>query len=253
MVMPEMQTERTEESFGNLMDEIRDRLELFGKNLPKSVDGFALSQVSKLPWKVLVYRESLIWRMVELGRGAFENFENDKLVAAIVLTCVALETTAALWYLCAKVDTVVESKIVGDIDDDLMKMVVGIATTAPNADNSATEVVMPRPIKIKAFLKQVDRDIPGFSHQYGSLSEYAHPNWAGTSLLYSKDDTETGVTYFGQNIRGADNTKRIGVHNLIVALAMFERSYNRISELIPAFIKIIEGGVRNEDNQSPDE
>lgn len=93
-----------EESVASLMDEIRGNLELLESNLPKRVDGWALSQLSKLPFKVLVYREALSWRMAELGRAALEEFEKDRLAAAIVLTRAAVETSAALWYLCAKVD-----------------------------------------------------------------------------------------------------------------------------------------------------
>jgi len=217
-----------------LMDEIRGRIEVLESNLPANVDAMAVSRTSKLPFKVLLYREALIWRMAELARGAFDNFATDSLVSAIVLARAAVETTAALWYLCAKVATAVESKDVGNIDEYLMKLNVGIATGAP------TEVKMPRPVRVDKFLKQVERDIPGFSHQYGILSEYAHPNWAGTALVDSKSDMDKRVTYFGKNLRMVDKTKRIGAGNLSVALMMFEQRYNRLAELLPAFTKLCE-------------
>ena len=221
-------------SLAVLMDEIRVNIELLESNLPTSVDAMAVSRASKLPFKVLLYRESLIWRMTELARGAFDNFGVDNLVSAIVLTRAAVETSAALWYLRGKVATAVESNDVGNIDEYLMKMYVGIATGAP------TEVVMPRPVRVGKFLESVEKDIPGFNHQYGILCEYAHPNWAGTALVYSKNDTENRVTYFGKNMRKADNTKTIGVVNLSVALMMFERSYNRITDILPEFTKLCE-------------
>jgi hypothetical protein len=121
-----------------------------------------------------------------------------------------------------------------------MKLAVGLATYAPTADASTTDVAFPRPVKVRTFLEQADKDIEDFSHQYGILSEYAHPNWAGTVLLYAKHDPENRLTDFGQNIRQADNTKRVSVVNLSVALAMFETSYNRISDLVPAFIALCE-------------
>jgi hypothetical protein len=227
------------ESLPALMDEIRGRIELLESSLPASVDAMAVSRASKLPFKALLYRESLIWRMTELARGAFEDFGVDNLVAAIVLTRAAVETSAALWYLCGKVATSVESNDVGNIDGYLMKMYVGIATGAP------TEVVMPRPVRVGMFLESVEKDIPGFNHQYGMLCEYAYPNWAGTALVYSKNDTENRVTYFGKNMRKAENTKTIGVVNLSVALMMFERSYNRITEILPPFIKLCERRLAN--------
>jgi len=221
------------------MDEIRENLELLESNLPKRVDGWALSQMSKLPFKVLVYREALAWRMAELSRAAFEEFGKDRIAAAIVLTRAAVETSAALWYLCGKVEASVESAEVGDIDDYLMKMNMGIATDPPT-DPETGEAVTPRPTKIGKFLNSVDKDIDGFNRQYGYLSEYAHPNWAGTVYLYSKLDKENAVADFGQNIRKPDGTKVIGVGNLSVALQMFERSYNRVSDIIPEFTKLCE-------------
>jgi hypothetical protein len=163
-----------EDSIVSLLDEIRGRLELLESNLPKRVDGWALSQLSKLPFKVLVYREALSWRMAELGRAAFDEFEKDRLASAIVLTRAAVETNAALWYLCAKVDASVESAEVGDIDDYVMKMSMGIATDPPT-DAKTGEPITPRPVKIGKFLDCVEKDIAGFNEQYGYLSEYVHP------------------------------------------------------------------------------
>jgi hypothetical protein len=218
-----------------LIDEIRSRLETLESNLPASVDAMAVSRASKVPFKVLLYREAATWRTVELARGAFNNFGTDCLVSAIVLTRAAVETSAALWYLCGKVTTAVESNDMGSIDEYLMRMYVGIATDAPQQ-----KAVMPRPIRVGKFLESVEKDIPGFNHQFGILCEYAHPNWAGTALMYSKNDVDNLVTYFGRNMRNADNTKVIGVVNLSVALVMFERSYNRIAEILPAFTKLCE-------------
>jgi hypothetical protein len=84
------------ESAPALMDEIRKRVELLELSLPKHLDAMDVSRTAKLPWKALLYREALIWRMTELSRAAFENFEKDRLVAAIVLTRAAAETFAAL-------------------------------------------------------------------------------------------------------------------------------------------------------------
>ena len=95
-----------------LMDEIRLRLESFESNLPKHLDAFTLSPGSKLPSKVLRYRESLIWRIAEVGRAAFNEFTENGLVAGIVLARAAVETSAALWYLRSKVDDAIKSAAV---------------------------------------------------------------------------------------------------------------------------------------------
>jgi hypothetical protein len=234
-----------EDSLASLVDEIRGRLELLESSLPRRVDGWALSQLSKLPFKVSVCREALSWRMAEVGRAAYEEFGKDKLAAAIVLTRATLETSAALWYLCVKVAHSVESAEVGDIDDYLMKMSMGIATDPPT-DAKTGAPAAPRPIRIGKFLDRVEKDINGFNLQYGYLSEYSHPNWAGTVYPYSKFDEQNGTADFGQNIRKPDGTRRMCVRSLGVALLMFERSYNRIADLIPIFTKLCESGLHGE-------
>jgi hypothetical protein len=154
-----------EKRIEQLLNEIAQRLQLLESNLPARVDGWALSQISKLPFRALSFRECLIYRMAELGRSAFDSLTNNKLVSAILLTRGAVETSVALWYLCAKVEAAVQSGTVGDVDDYMMRLTVG----------SRTDPDMPRAIKVSAFLKCADKDIEGFSHRYGHCANSRTP------------------------------------------------------------------------------
>ena len=210
------------------VSELCERLESLDRSLPRRVEGYALSPDSKLPMKALVYREVLIWRMTELSRSAMENLEKENLSVAVTLIRAALETTAGLWYLKTKLDHAVTSQSQGDIDEYLMKLIMG----------TKTEPEMPQAINVLTFIDRINKDIEGFRGQYDHLSEFAHPNWAGTSLLYSKPDQKNLWTDFGKNIRGLNSTKQAGALNLSVALMIFEKTYNRIADLMPAFIKL---------------
>jgi hypothetical protein len=223
-----------EESIEAMMSEIRGRLELLESSLPTRADAM-VSPDSKLPFKALIYRAALIWRMAELSRGALEDFEKDRLALAILETRAAVETSAALWYLHAKLDATLNAGAVGDIDDFLMKLSMGSRT---NTD------IMPQAISVLTFVDRVEKDVEGFRHQYDLLSEFAHPNWAGTALFYSKPDPPNLWTDFGANIRGIDGPKQVGVLNLSVALMFFERSYNRIADIMPALIELCKGTVK---------
>lgn len=227
------------ESIEDLKTEIRGRLELMESNLPARVDAM-VSPDSKLPFKALIYRAALIWRMAELSRGAFENFEKDKLASALLLTRAAVEASAGLWYLNAKLEAAVKAGAVGDIDVYLMKLALG----------SRSDPAMPEALNVMKFVDRVEKDSEGFRQQYDILSEFAHPNWAGTALLYSKPDPTNLWTDFGPNIRGVDGPKNIGIINLSVALMFFERSYNRIADVMPAFIELCEGRLK-EDGAEP--
>jgi hypothetical protein len=216
-----------EKSIEDLMTEVRGRLEQIESNLPQRVDAM-ISPNSKLPFKALLYREALIWRMAELSRGAFENFERNHIAVAILLTRAAVETSAAVWYLCAKLDATLQAGTVGDIDDYLMRLMMG----------SRTYPELPPAISVLTFVDRVEKEIDGFRHQYDMLSEFSHPNWAGTGLLYSRPDPPNLWTDFGANIRLSDGTKHAGVLNLSVALMLFERSYNHVADIMPAFITL---------------
>jgi len=233
------------------MVEIHRRLESFESNLPKRLDAFALSPHSKLPAKVLRYRESLIWRIAEVGRAAYSEFERNKLVAGIILTRAVVETSAALWYLRSKVSDAIKSNEIGDIDAYLVKLNVGIATAPPKLE----EGDFPRPVKIGKFLVQVEKVMEGFSDHYGVLSEFAHPNWAGTVSLYSKYHAENLTIEFGQNIRGGDHAKELGVNSLHAALMFFEATYNNLTDSMPAFVELCQRHLKeqNEKSQASDE
>jgi hypothetical protein len=224
---PEDALEKTE----SLLVEANARLVLLEGARPKSVNGFAISSVSKLPFIAINYRESLLWRVVQLGRCASENFKDNKLAAAILLTRATVETSAALWYLRTKLENVIESKTLGSIHNDLVRLSMGSKTEKD---------ILPAAVNVLNFVDTVEKDIGGFRHQYDRLSEFAHPNWAGTTLLFSKRDESQTVANFGENMRGGDSAKATGAVNLVVSLQIFEKSYNEITDLVPAFVKLCE-------------
>jgi hypothetical protein len=228
------------ESIEDLMTEIRGRVERLESSLPSRVDAMVSSD-SKLPFKALLYRAALIWRMAELSRGAFENFEKDKLASALLLTRAAIEAAAGLWYLHAKLEAAVKAGAQGDIDSYLMKLAMG----------SRADPAMPEAVNVMKFVDRVEKDVEGFRHQYNILSEFAHPNWAGTALLYSRPDPPNLWTDFSANIRGIDGPKNIGAANLSVALMCFERSYNRIADVMPAFIELCKGRLKEDGTDKP--
>ena len=223
-----------EERLAPLMDEIRKTLAMLESSLPERLDPTAISPISKLPFKALLYRESLIWRMAELCGGALENFKEERFVSGILLTRAAVETTAALCYLCGNIAAAVESGAVGELDDYLMNLMMGAAAAAPAATPEPKDGETSRPLRIDAFLKQADQEVEGFSFEYGMLAKYVSPDRAGTTLVYSKQDAEKQVTLFGPNLRISDKTWLAALGTLAGALKIFVGSYNRISELIPA-------------------
>ncbi len=224
-----------EERLDSLLTEIRDRISRFESFLPREIDAMALSQTAKLPFKALVFRETLIWRMTELSRSAVEHFESDRLASAILLTRAAMETNAALWFLNSKVEKTLKTGEIATLDGFLMRLLMG----------SKTDKELPDAINVMNFIDSVEKNVEGVRLQYERLCEFSHPNWAGTSGLFSDSDQAKRITYFGTNLRGTDSAKGIGVINLSVALGIFEHAYNKFSQLLPSFITFCEKNLKS--------
>src|SRR5574340_1019279 len=137
------------ETTEQLMNEIKERLSAIEANLPHQIDILAVSPRSKLPFKALSYRETLIWRMAELSRTAYDAFTDNRLATAILLTRGALETCAALWYLKAKVSAAVKAGTVGDIDSYLTRLFGG----------SRIDPDLPQAINVLNFVDSVDKGL----------------------------------------------------------------------------------------------
>jgi hypothetical protein len=68
-----------------------------------------------------------------------------------------------------------------------------------------------------------------------------------SSALFSKSGPPNFCTDFGANIRASNSTTKSEVSGLSVALIMFERSYNRIGDRMPAFIALCENQLTKND------
>jgi hypothetical protein len=216
-----------------LLAEIRRDLALLEINLPKEIDGFALSSKTKLPFKAMWFRDSLCWRMAQLSRSAFESFENKKLASAILLTRASMETCAALWYLSEILERAVDAQALGETDRHLVKLLMG---TKIDID------VLPKAENVMNLVDRVDKKITGFRKQYEQLSEFAHPNWSGTVLLFSKPE-ESGIAHLGENMRAEKEAIFVGLGNLASALDIFILSYNSVVAVASDFIRLCEANV----------
>jgi hypothetical protein len=119
-----------------------------------------------------------------------------------------------------KIRAAIESKSAAEIRGQLMSLLMGSRTDTPP---------MPQALNVLKFVDHVEQVVPGFRQRYERLSEFAHPNWAGTVLLFSKFEKLGTVAEFGEAVRSADSVKLIALGNLSGALILFEGSYDLIT------------------------
>ena len=75
---------------------------------------------------------------------------------------------------------------------------------------------------------------------YDRLSEVAHPNWAGVVWLYSKNGGPNFITHFGRGLHEVDSSRGMITNAILGSLGAFEYAYNRIADLMPAFLAELE-------------
>jgi len=135
-----------------------------------------------------------------------------------------------------EIKNVIDTKHIGVIDKILMALLLG-------SRNNLTPITAENILKI---IDKVTKLIPAFRANYDSLSEVVHPNWAGTSGLYSKPVPEEYRVIYGKNIRVPESIIEAGLLNFTTSLAMFEHYYNATGNLMPNFIQICEDDLSKE-------
>jgi hypothetical protein len=115
-----------------------------------------------------------------------------------------------------------------------MKLLVG----------SKNEKDFPTAINVLTFVDEMNKSIAGFREQYDKLSEFAHPNWAGTTGLYSMPNKEEFCTDFGSGLNHCAAVQIIGAITLNLCLMAFVDAYNSIADMMPEFVRICESELQ---------
>jgi hypothetical protein len=75
----------------------------------KKIDVASVSTTAKTPFKALVLRESLFYRVTELCGVAIDLYQQRKMVSAAIITRALFETTAVCYYVYKHLKEVVET------------------------------------------------------------------------------------------------------------------------------------------------
>ncbi len=221
------------QSIDEYKTEIARYLDAFARSMPTQINAPAISRV-KLPGIATWSRETLFWRFVGLAQDALEKLGQNRLPSAMLLTRAAVETTAALWYLEAKIKQALASSEIAELDEALKRLVFGQKDPAAHVDG------LPMAINVMTFLKHVEREIPGYTGHYERLCEYSHPNYYGVAGIFSQPHKETGLIDFGSNIRGGQSHDLTCAASLSGATLMFHHSYEALADTLPALVTLCE-------------
>jgi hypothetical protein len=203
------------------------------ENLIESVDGYALSQISKVPAKAMDLRETLYYRITELAETALELYHKEgRLISAFLITRAVHETTALFYWFYEKLEQTVKQKELGDFDDFIMKVLFGWRLK---------DAEFPEAYNILTAVDKLTKQIDSFRPHYEQISEYCHPNYSGVLGAYATIDRKKAITNFGKDFSRL--SPHVGLPPLIASIEVFRLYYNESGDLIPDFIKICEDHV----------
>lgn len=169
----------------------------------------------KAPYRILVVREALLWRMTDLGRQILLLTEKEHILGARILLRSAIETLAILIYMNQKIDAVISGELsFFEFGDMTMQLLMG----SRNESTSFSSV------NILTALEKADRKHSGLWELHKRLSETAHPNHDGVLYGYSKSDPENFETNFLN--RWLDIFGQEQEPATALVFAIFEHEYN---------------------------
>ena len=194
---------------------------------PQRLEARRTADRSKLPFKATLYRDSLLWRIEELGRSALDAYDRDDHVAGIILTRATIETIAALNSL-HRLITRYEGGAIDKLDATLMSMLMG----------SRARPDRPDAINILNAIDKLTRMLPAFRALYDELSEYAHPNDAGTASSFAVLEAVPLRATF--TARGEQAARRawLLIECLATSLVLVMPLYAELSEAAPKFARL---------------
>ena len=203
------------------MSDLASALQTLKSSLCREIDVgglFARSRVAhkwKAPWRALLLRESVAWRLQDLLEQSLTLSRQDGLLGARILLRSAFETLAVLIYLNRSIRSVVAGNLsFHDFSEKTSRLLLG----------SRDKTTSHEQISILTVLDGANKRYPGLSDWYAILSESAHPNYEGMLLGYSIADQMNHITNFKN--RWSDLYGHTHEDALAACLSVFVGEYN---------------------------
>src|SRR5450830_1524779 len=203
------------------MSDLEISLEAWKHSLGKNIDVGSLINRNKTahkwkaPWRLLLLREAVAWRLQDLLEQSFRLHASSGLLGARILLRSGFETVALLIHSNQAMRQVVAGELdFHDFSDRTTKLLLG----------SRDKTTSIEAINIVTVIKKADTRYPGLYSWYAALSESTHPNYEGLLIGYSKSDQENHVTSFEN--RWSDLYSKGHLASLEACKTIFDNEYN---------------------------
>ena len=149
--------------------------------------------VRELPYMMIHHTDCLAeavkYRFIELIESSFCLYKNGFFIGSLVSARAALETLSILMFINIKLDKFKNGK-------DVTSFVKFINEVTYGWSPSNNDKGVPKTKSITKYINESNDISPIFIKMYDELSEYAHPNYCGTSGVYRSIDKRTHACSF---------------------------------------------------------
>lgn len=211
------------------MDQLKQKIKNLKENLPTHIPINISPNIDVV--RAADLRECLYHRLVELTDSVYEECQQGRLIAAIILQRAYMETQALFNALITKLEQALSSNNFDELQKFLTKALRGARSKI------ATEQFnRPESINILTCIENMNKKIPNYSDHYEHLCEFSHPNSAGVNRSYSNIDWDNGKIDF--KLRN----DRIDVQQITtwldVSIDFFSFEYNRTASLLEQWMSL---------------
>lgn len=237
-------TEHKEQSEKEILQDIENLHNELKEILPKIVECKDITSPTneRIPFKAKLISTGLIYRITDITDTMIGLYHNKKVVSVFILSRCAIEAAALLFFVYKRLEKVVKTKELKDIDNFLNRMSVGgRSEDTPKAPDGSTL----EPSNILNAIDKLDKEFnTNIRREYDFLSEFTHPNCLGVLLSYGILNKHKNIYEFSYSALYENEklNEPVGyaLNALALALEVFKCYYERMGEIFPDFTKICE-------------
>lgn len=184
-------------------------------------------------------REACLYRIAEIAESVYEDFVKDRLIAAFILSRAFMETETLFWTLIDKLESAIKSRKIDDIRKFLTDCLIGVKSEElKQFKNPKDPNLITTPTNILTLIEKMGKKIRYYPLHYASLSEFSHPNTAGTVDAYVLLDHDARMARFGNN--RTKLTPELALPQLVGSLQGFLSGYDYSAKLLEQFVPLCE-------------
>lgn len=183
---------------------------------------------SKLAWKIAVYQQAVLYRIVMLATGVAQSWNFGNLLTSILAARAFVETTAVLQDFESQLSALLGTEDLIAIDYLVMNRTFASCDAIMLEHNPKHQA-----INILTFIDRLDENgLTGIRAYYDMLSERCHPNSMGHHQMFSRTDRSTGAVTFSERKHAKDMLQNL-LASVNLALIV-ERTMDRLDSAILA-------------------